>query len=231
MEPVKELSGPVLESTTSMSADGHRVVCFRASSLQAGLFVPVPPPKQEEKVTFASTPEPTMAYQHPPNIPLCVECGVDYTTSGIHRKIMEGSCGHLKCFRCTLKSPRGCLQCTGESSLAFSLQSGLSGVKTRAQRHASNSTAASKVPKCKDVATAPVIKRRPGRPRKKPIQPVKVKVKPFFCPQCKKEFITPTEVKNHLVVHSDERPFACKICEKRFKRRKSLKVHMRLHSG
>lgn len=50
------------------------------------------------------------------------------------------------------------------------------------------------------------------------------------CQMCPMKFKTATQLRQHLVTHSDERNFECSICFKRFKTRKTLKGHEEIHS-
>lgn len=38
--------------------------------------------------------------------------------------------------------------------------------------------------------------------------------KPFACDQCGKSFGDKNKLRNHKVLHSDERPYKCKLCPK-----------------
>ncbi|KAF8767287.1 Zinc finger protein Gfi-1 like protein [Argiope bruennichi] len=52
---------------------------------------------------------------------------------------------------------------------------------------------------------------------------------PFCCSVCGQDFIRKSELKSHMVRHSDERPYACHLCGKRFKRKNWLKTHSIIH--
>ncbi|XP_043235367.1 zinc finger protein 564-like [Amphibalanus amphitrite] len=69
---------------------------------------------------------------------------------------------------------------------------------------------------------------RRGRPRKDaPPEP------PAFhrCPICSKELSSLTNLKNHMVLHSDVHEHKCPVCGRRFKLRKYLNTHLTLHTG
>lgn len=51
------------------------------------------------------------------------------------------------------------------------------------------------------------------------------------CTICPAKFKTASQLKSHLVVHSDQRNFACSMCDKRFKTKKTLKGHEETHSS
>lgn len=53
----------------------------------------------------------------------------------------------------------------------------------------------------------------------------------FKCDDCGRLFMTKFALKNHRIVHSDERKFACDICQIRFKSKYNLKVHASTHSS
>ncbi|PHT96313.1 Gastrula zinc finger protein xLCGF3.1 [Capsicum chinense] len=51
------------------------------------------------------------------------------------------------------------------------------------------------------------------------------------CNQCNASFKTKQILKNHKLVHTDERPFSCTKCNASFKRKKNLVVHAMSHTG
>lgn len=53
----------------------------------------------------------------------------------------------------------------------------------------------------------------------------------FKCEDCGKLFISKFALKNHRIVHSEDRQFACDICKKRFKNNYTLKTHSITHSN
>lgn len=62
--------------------------------------------------------------------------------------------------------------------------------------------------------------------------PVDGKVEPFNCPHCDFKAKTGSQIKSHLVIHSDQHPFICSLCNFKYKRSSDLKRHHRQkHSG
>lgn len=53
----------------------------------------------------------------------------------------------------------------------------------------------------------------------------------YHCKICKKVFLTPSKLHEHLNIHQDIKSFMCEVCNKGFFRKDNLKNHMRLHSG
>lgn len=53
---------------------------------------------------------------------------------------------------------------------------------------------------------------------------------PFQCTKCTKKFTRVQLLKQHQMVHSDEKPFACNECPKRFKKASHLKTHKLTHA-
>ena len=51
------------------------------------------------------------------------------------------------------------------------------------------------------------------------------------CEICGRLFPSPSHLKNHLLIHSDEKPYSCGTCGKSFKRNGDLKKHMLIHTG
>lgn len=50
------------------------------------------------------------------------------------------------------------------------------------------------------------------------------------CSICFNKYKTASQLRSHLVTHSDERQFQCSICNKKFKTKKTLKGHEETHS-
>ncbi|KAL7723095.1 hypothetical protein ACLKA6_019430 [Drosophila palustris] len=86
------------------------------------------------------------------------------------------------------------------------------------------------------------IKRKRGRPKKNP------KKKPVVCDCCGKRVSGSSELKEHMLVHTEERPFVCPVCNASFKTKNvsiytanpmecpikhstGLKVHLLSHTG
>ena len=55
--------------------------------------------------------------------------------------------------------------------------------------------------------------------------------KAFVCGKCDKEFKAKRLLKQHSIVHLEDRPFGCDICEKRFKRKSDLNFHLGRHAA
>ncbi|XP_074084433.1 PR domain zinc finger protein 5 isoform X4 [Macrotis lagotis] len=54
----------------------------------------------------------------------------------------------------------------------------------------------------------------------------------FECQECNKKFITPNQLKRHMITHSGERTFKCDQCDATFKRKDTLNVHIQVvHDG
>ena len=50
------------------------------------------------------------------------------------------------------------------------------------------------------------------------------------CDICGKEFTWPSQLKQHLLIHSGTKPYQCSICSKSFTQAGSLKKHLLCHS-
>ena len=50
----------------------------------------------------------------------------------------------------------------------------------------------------------------------------------FMCNVCGKVFCSTIILKQHKLVHTDEKPFQCKKCDKKFKRKGDLNVHVKV---
>lgn len=55
--------------------------------------------------------------------------------------------------------------------------------------------------------------------------PKKTKGRVYYCHICEKQFQGATDLKRHLLIHSDERPHICDKCNKAFRQLSSLKSH------
>nr|XP_016942085.1 zinc finger protein 70-like [Drosophila suzukii] len=53
----------------------------------------------------------------------------------------------------------------------------------------------------------------------------------YTCPQCPKQFGRMSALKDHIVVHTEEKPYECVSCSKRFKSARYLKEHHSIHTG
>lgn len=51
---------------------------------------------------------------------------------------------------------------------------------------------------------------------------------PYQCWACDKRFSCHSQMKNHEVVHSDEKPFVCEVCNRGFRRKYDMKRHVQL---
>ncbi|XP_074084432.1 PR domain zinc finger protein 5 isoform X3 [Macrotis lagotis] len=52
----------------------------------------------------------------------------------------------------------------------------------------------------------------------------------FECQECNKKFITPNQLKRHMITHSEKRPYNCEVCNKSFKRIDQVAAHKIIHS-
>jgi KRAB domain-containing zinc finger protein len=57
----------------------------------------------------------------------------------------------------------------------------------------------------------------------------KVKLRPFHCDQCDKSFVKPCHLRDHQIVHSEERYFICDKCGKSYKEKGELTRHKQIH--
>ncbi|XP_053699067.1 zinc finger protein 665-like [Sabethes cyaneus] len=55
--------------------------------------------------------------------------------------------------------------------------------------------------------------------------------KPFACSVCKKSFSSSYHLKNHQLIHTNDRPQRCEQCGASFRQKQQLKVHMYQHTG
>ena len=54
---------------------------------------------------------------------------------------------------------------------------------------------------------------------------------PYECNHCKNKCPSPSELKTHMMTHTDEKPYQCNHCGKAFTVNKSLINHLRIHLG
>ncbi|OXU21388.1 hypothetical protein TSAR_006575 [Trichomalopsis sarcophagae] len=55
--------------------------------------------------------------------------------------------------------------------------------------------------------------------------------KPFKCEFCEKRYRFPSQLKQHVRLHTGELPYKCEDCPKRFRLRNALIIHQRQHTG
>ncbi|XP_058445115.1 zinc finger protein 611-like [Malaya genurostris] len=55
--------------------------------------------------------------------------------------------------------------------------------------------------------------------------------KPASCHVCQKAFTSAYHLKNHLLIHTNDRPEKCHLCPASFRQKQQLKVHMYQHNG
>ncbi|GIY72556.1 hypothetical protein CDAR_174771, partial [Caerostris darwini] len=53
---------------------------------------------------------------------------------------------------------------------------------------------------------------------------------PFYsCPVCHYTSPIKSNLKRHMLIHSQKRPHVCDICQKSFRQKEHLKSHMKVH--
>ncbi|KAF9796758.1 hypothetical protein SFRURICE_001838 [Spodoptera frugiperda] len=58
-----------------------------------------------------------------------------------------------------------------------------------------------------------------------------LKIKPYVCPICSKDFCGKVRLKEHIATHTSDNNCFCSICGKKFANRVCLKMHFRMHTG
>ncbi|XP_060520671.1 zinc finger protein OZF-like [Cylas formicarius] len=57
------------------------------------------------------------------------------------------------------------------------------------------------------------------------------KERPHGCAVCGKRYITPRNLKSHMIVHSRVKPYVCRICGKSVSSKSILETHVKMHTG
>ena len=55
-------------------------------------------------------------------------------------------------------------------------------------------------------------------------------IKKFICPVCKACFSRKIRLKIHLMIHRGEKPFECNVCKKKFREKSNYNFHMKKHT-
>lgn len=58
-----------------------------------------------------------------------------------------------------------------------------------------------------------------------------LKIKPYVCGICLKDFCGKTRLKEHIATHTTDNSCFCSVCNKKFANRVCLKMHLRIHTG
>ncbi|XP_075987979.1 zinc finger protein 532-like isoform X2 [Anticarsia gemmatalis] len=58
-----------------------------------------------------------------------------------------------------------------------------------------------------------------------------LKIKPYVCHICSKDFCGKIRLKEHLATHTTTNSILCSVCHKKFANRVCLKMHFRMHTG
>ena len=62
-------------------------------------------------------------------------------------------------------------------------------------------------------------------------EPEKIAKAKRVCPECKRSFSYPSQLKTHMTVHTGKKPYRCTECGQAFSQKRSLTVHVRKHTG
>ncbi|XP_068082879.1 zinc finger protein 239-like [Anabrus simplex] len=60
---------------------------------------------------------------------------------------------------------------------------------------------------------------------------VPIRKRKFWCDHCGKSCFRKTDLRKHLLVHTEERPHACNQCDKKFKLKSDVLKHLLVHTG
>ena len=62
-------------------------------------------------------------------------------------------------------------------------------------------------------------------------EPEKIAKAKIVCPECKRSFSYPSQLKIHMTVHTGKKPYRCTECGQDFSQKRYLTVHIRKHTG
>ena len=62
-------------------------------------------------------------------------------------------------------------------------------------------------------------------------EPEKIAKAKRVCPECKRGFSYPSQLKRHMTVHTGKKPYRCTECGQAFSQNNSLTLHIRKHTG